>query len=126
LYDTRKKFRSTLSGVGWAVRFLEDAAPIPDDCDRTKEVAKGVKVTPADNPEFRKYVQQLVGETIRFLPEKEAAKITVEQKRDIARVTTEVLREGVLEKIDVEKKGRTGSLAYWVGTFRFESSREIK
>src|SRR5262245_59070943 len=125
VHDTRKELQSSLSKEGWTSTFLEFADPISDDYDRTREVAKGVKVTTLDNPAFRKYVLQLVSEAIRSLPEMVAGQITVEQKREIARATAEALAEAVSGKKAVEKLGRTGSLAYRVGTFAFETTREV-
>ncbi len=131
------KYRQDLWAQNWAV---STGDPLPPDCQETGTVAqehkigparpgepvitqvvKEVKVTPQDNPEYRQYVNHLVGQALQLIPEEDADKISIEDKREIARLTREALTNAVLGKGNAIRKGRVGPLQYQVGAYSYES-----
>jgi hypothetical protein len=117
-HSTLKDFEKSLKSDGWGAAF---APPVPRDCVQTKEVAADVKVVPRDNPDYERYVNQLVARSLRSLPEKEADRISADMKRDVARLTREALHSAIANRQTVIKKGKSGALHYQVGAYAFES-----
>ena len=96
-HDTLKTFEKSLKGRGWGVSF---GAAIPADRDD---------------------VNQLVGRALQSLPEKDASKISVEAKREVARFTREAIQLAASNNQQTTKEGQIGSLRYQVGVYYFES-----
>jgi len=117
-HSTLRTYEKSLKAEGWSVSF---GAPLPPQFDRTQEVAEGVKVAPPDNPEYQRFVNQLVGQALQSLPKEGGSKIPVEAKREIARLTREALQDAISNKQQRSKKGAVGSLQYQVGAYAFES-----
>jgi hypothetical protein len=95
-HTTRKNYETWLRFTGWKVSCAD---PAPADYD----------------------VNQLVGRAVKALPEKEADKVSVEAKREVARVAQAAIRDAVWGRRQVVKEGRTGLLKYRVGAYTFES-----
>jgi hypothetical protein len=95
-HTTRKNYETRLRFTGWRVSCAD---PAPADYD----------------------VNQLVGRAVKSLPEKEADKVPVEVKREVARVARAAIREAVWGRRQVIKEGQTGLLKYQVGAYAFES-----
>src|SRR5207249_362173 len=66
-------------------------------------------------------VNLLVGEAVRDLPDKEADTISVEVKREIARLAREAIQAANSSGKEFIKKGRMGSVRYQVGACEFET-----
>jgi hypothetical protein len=93
-HDTRKAFLNNMEASGWAVS--------------NGEQAKGE-------------VNLLVGEALRVLPEREAGKISLEVKREIARLARDAIQEAKSWRKETIKTGQIGSVYYRVGAFRYET-----
>jgi hypothetical protein len=116
-HSAQKTFANRLHSDGWATHF---AAALPRDCRDTREAAADVRVVPAENAEFRNYVNQMVGKAIQALPD-QAAGVPLEDKREVARLAREAIRKAVMSGEEVTKEGRVGDLQYQVGVRAFES-----
>src|SRR5205823_14713778 len=87
-HDTFKDYEKSLKSRGWGV-------------------SSGAAIT-AD----RDVVNQLVGRAVQALPEKDAGKVSVEAKREIARLTREAMQLAVSNNQQTTKEGQLGSLRY--------------
>src|SRR5437868_2918574 len=96
-HDTFKDYEKSLKSRGWGV-------------------SSGAAIT-AD----RDAVNQMVGRALQALPEKDAGKISVEVKREIARLTREAMQLAASNNQQTTKEGQLGSLRYQVGVYNFES-----
>jgi hypothetical protein len=96
-HSTLKTFENSLKDKGWSVSF---GAAIPADRDD---------------------VNQLVGRALKALPEKDASKVSVEAKREVARLAREAIQQAASKKEQTIKEGQTGSLRYQVGVYHYES-----
>jgi hypothetical protein len=117
-HSTLKDYEKKLKQSGWGV---STGFNLPEDCDRTREVTKGVTVAPLDNAEYQKYVNELIGKAIQSLPEKHGARVGVEDKREVARQARKAIATAVTNKKQELMQGEVGSLRYEVGIFAFES-----
>lgn len=113
-HNSLDREKKTLQAEGWGVSFGAGVSGDP-------RAARGLAFVPLDDPEHQQYVNQLVGQALQVLPKDEAAKISVEAKREIASLTREAIQKALADKRQVVKKGNTGSLEYQVGVFAFES-----
>jgi hypothetical protein len=95
-HSTLTTFEKSLKGNGWGVSF---GAALPANGD----------------------ANQLVGRALQSLPETDTGAISVEAKREVARLTREAIQHAVKNKQQTIKKGQTGSLQYQVGVYEFES-----
>jgi hypothetical protein len=109
------RYEKMLKFEGWGVSF---AAPMSGNAPRG---ARGLAFVPPDNPEHQRYINQLVGQALQSLPEKKAATISPEAKREIASLTRETIQQAAANKRQVIKQGQTGSLQYQVGAYAFEA-----
>ncbi len=96
-HDTLKTFEKRLKANGWGVSF---SAALSADRDA---------------------VNQLVGRALEALPEKDAGKIPVETKREVARLTREAIQLAASNNQQTTKEGQVGSVRYQVGVYDFES-----
>jgi hypothetical protein len=96
-HTTLRTFEKSLKATGWGVSF---GTPIPAERDD---------------------VNQLVARALQSLPETDRGTISVEAKREVARLTREAIQHAVKNKQQTIKKGQTGSLQYQVGVYEFES-----
>jgi hypothetical protein len=96
-HDTFKDYEKSLKARGWGV---SSGAAVPADRD---------------------VVNQLVGRALQALPPKDAGKISIETKREIARLTQEAIRLAASNNLQTTKEGQIGSLRYQVGVYSFES-----
>jgi hypothetical protein len=116
--STLRDFEKDLKAKGWAVSI---AAPLPAGWEVTGKVEKGVKVSPADK-DYRHYLGQLVGRALQALPEKDAAGVTAETRRELARRAGEVIADVVGSTGKPQtKEGQAGPLEYQVGVVGYES-----
>src|SRR5262245_40117816 len=97
-HNTLAKYEQQLKGAGWVTSFAPALPGVPDKLD----------------------VGQLVGKALQALPEKEAARVTPEVKREVARLAREAMDSALSNKKQVIKEGKTGSLRYQVGMYAFE------
>jgi hypothetical protein len=116
-HNTFLSYAKKLKAQGWSV---SHGTSIPEDSDRTKLVAQGVKVAPADNAKYQGYVNQLVARALKTLPEKNAGKLSARARRAVTRLTREAIQAAVLNQRQVITKGQSGALEYQVGVFRYE------
>lgn len=118
-YNTYRDHVKSLKGARWAVSggtFVSTANK------RAAFLPPGyVGVARPKEADFERDVNQLVGRALKALPEKEAAKLSAEAKRAVARLTREAIRDAVSGSRQVIKKGRIGSLRYQVGAYAYES-----
>ena len=117
-HSTLKSFEKSLKAAGWGTHF---GTVLPVDCDRTGQVAASVKIVPLDNQEYQQWVNDLVGRAIQSLPETHRDRISLETKREMARLARQAIQEGVSTKQHLIKKAETGPVQYQVGVFEFES-----
>jgi hypothetical protein len=103
---------------GWGVI---TGAPLPSDCDRTKEVFAAVTVGPPESADYQRWVNRLVGRAVQALPEAEADKVSPEAKREAARLAREAIREAVVSKRQIIRRGHCGAVQYQAGVYAFES-----
>jgi len=96
-HTTLRTFEKSLKGNGWGVNF---GAEIPANRDD---------------------VNQLVIRAVQSLPEVDRGTISVEAKREVARLTREAIQHALKNKQQTIKKGQTGTLQYQVGVYEFES-----
>jgi hypothetical protein len=116
-HSAQRTFANRLRSDGWSAHF---AGPLPRDCRDTREVAADVRVAPAENADFRRYVNQVVGQALQALPDKEAG-VPLEDKREVARLAREAIRKAVMSGEEVTREGRVGDLQFQVGVRAFES-----
>jgi hypothetical protein len=96
-HDTLKNFEKSLETGGWAASF---GGAIPAD---------------------REEVAGMLARALRGLPAKDAARIPVEAKREVARIAREAIQNAASNKRQVIEQGRAGPLQYAVGVYHFES-----
>ena len=113
-HSTLPVFKEKLKTEGWSASF---DGPIPS----SSEVAKGVPFDPPDNPEYVHFVNQLVGQAVQHLPEDQSRAISIETKRELARLAREAIRDAASKGSAPTAEGKIGSLQYQLGTFRFSS-----
>ena len=116
-HSTLKTFERKLKTKGWGVSF---ATPLPADTGGARFVAKGVKADP-DNPEYQRYVNQLIERALKSLPAKDADRISAAAKREVARLAQQAILDAAADNREVIAQGRTGSVKYRVGVGEFES-----
>jgi hypothetical protein len=122
IHRTNKQdYENKLGEQGWALCVSE--TPLDET---TKEIFFRIKVDPPDNADFQRYVNRMVGRALRYLPEDEVDKIPLADKRAVARIARETIRDAVLGKGAAQKEGQIGSLKYLVGTFSYASWWEVE
>lgn len=117
-HSTLKIFEGKLQVDGWGASF---AAPLPRDPNRADKVAEGVSISPKDNPEFQRYVNQLVSRAVQSLPNRSADRVSLELKHEIAQLARDAIQTAVASNEQTVKQGLAGSLQYQVGAVAFES-----
>ncbi|HWG42121.1 MAG TPA: TIGR03000 domain-containing protein [Gemmataceae bacterium] len=102
--STLNTHRKRLEAAGWAVNYGQYhlSAALPD------------RSTSRDS------VNWLVANAVHALPKEDAAKVSSETKREIARIARETIERAVTSGQDIVKKGQTGSLRYHVGTLWYK------
>jgi len=83
--------------------------------------ASGWGISIADPKSDDRDVNMLVGQALKNLPEKQADKVTVELKREVARLAREAIRTATLSQKEVIQKGQIGSVHYQVGAYQYET-----
>src|SRR5436305_649407 len=73
------------------------------------------------SPAERERLKRMVGRALQALLKKDAGKISVEAKREIARLTREAIQLAASNNHQTTKEGQLGSLRYQVGVYYFES-----
>jgi len=95
-HNTLRDYEKRLKAGGWGVSSAESVWGLPA-------------------------VNQLVGRALQALPEKDAGRVPVEAKREVARLTEEAIQTARVNKQQVIKEGQAGLLRYRVGAYAFES-----
>jgi uncharacterized protein (TIGR03000 family) len=72
-----------------------------------------------DKTELERAANQLLDASANYLPREIAAKVSMEIKREIARIAGEAFEQAILEEQQTIKIGQTGSLRYKVGALRY-------
>lgn len=116
-HSNLRDFEKRLKAGGWGWHFT---APLPAGAFVRGEIA-GIKVTPDDNADYQRYVNELVGKALKALPGDKADDVPVGDRREVARLAREAIRSAVTDKKEVIKEGRAGSVRYQVGVLAFES-----
>lgn len=117
-HNTYRDHVKSLKGARWAV---SAGTFVSTSYKRARLPSGYVGVAQPKEDDFERDVNQLVGRALKALPEKEAAKLSAEAKRAVARLTREAIRDAVSGSRQVIKKGRVGSLRYQVGAYAYES-----
>jgi hypothetical protein len=114
-HNTLERFEKNLKSAGWGVSL---AAPLLGTDPRG---ARGTRFVPPDNPEYQSFINQLVGQALQALSEKERAAISSEAKREVARLVGDAIRSGFTDKRQTIRKGQAGILQYQAGAVQFET-----
>jgi hypothetical protein len=106
-HSTIHDYENKLHEQGWAV-YVGEALPAKD----SKEMVNG---------DLERRVNRMVGRTLRYLPEDKVDKIPLADKREVARIARETMRDFVQSKGPSKKEGQIGSLKYRVGVYSYET-----
>ena len=106
-HSTLHDYENKLRDQGWAV-YVGEALPAKD----SKAMV---------NDDFERLVNRMVGRTLRHLPEDKVDKIPLADKREVARIARETLRDIVQSNGKNTKEGQIGSLKYQVGVYSYET-----
>ena len=124
-HSTLRDFERSLRTKGFALSVYKLSTGVegdlPENSGQTKEVAKDVKVDPADNEAFQTFVNQLVGQAVQKLPQPVAENLSIEDKREISRVARESIRDAVLKHQETIQKGELKSVRFQVGAVSYKS-----
>jgi len=108
-HSTLKTYEKQLRAAGWEASFGQD-----------------LPATLPDKDALQRSVNQLVGQALHTFSEEDAAKVSPQTKREIARLTREAIEEANKGRRQTIKTGKTGSLRYQVGVLRYESYYVVK
>lgn len=116
-HSTLVDFQKYYKAGGWGSIF---ESPMPS----RSAVAAGIPFDPPDNAEFLKFVNQIVARAVKQLPEKDADAVSLEAKRELARLAREAILSAGPSGVEKITRGTIGSLEYHLGAVGFSSHWE--